>query len=42
MTSQIFKLKRKQGQLKNLEELKKIDLVNDSVFQKIVPYLAVD
>lgn len=42
LTSQIFKLRKKQGQLKNIEQLKKIDLVNDSIFQKIVPYLSVN
>ncbi|MCD4774394.1 MAG: helix-hairpin-helix domain-containing protein, partial [Bacteroidales bacterium] len=41
LTSQIFKLKNKQGQLKNIKQLKKIDLVNDSLFQKLVPYLSV-
>ena len=42
LTSQIFKFRKKQGQLKNIEQLKKIDLVNDSLFQKIVPYLSVE
>ncbi len=41
LTSQIFKLRKKQGQLKNIKQLKKIGLVNDSLFQKIVPYLSV-
>lgn len=41
LTSQIFKLIKKQGQLNNIEQLKKIDLVNDSIFKKIVPYLSV-
>lgn len=41
LTSKIFNFKNKQGKIKSIENIKNIELVTDSLFQKIKPYLMI-
>ena len=42
LANAIFQYRQQHGDFKSIEEIKKIMLVTDDVFQKIAPYLSVD
>lgn len=41
LTKAIFKLRKKQGPFKTIEDIKQIDLVTDELYNKLAPYLSI-